>query len=77
MGPEGMTADVRGEVEIEDGVLVIKRIHAVYHLATPAGDREKVERAYGVHAEHCPVYRSISAAIAITTELDWRELAGV
>jgi len=73
MGSEGMTADVRGEIEDEDNVLIIKRIHVVYHIATPAADREKVDRAYGLHADHCPVYRSISAAIAITTELDWRE----
>lgn len=44
-----------------------------YRLTTPREDREKVDRAYGLHAEHCPVYRSIHAAIAITTELDWRE----
>jgi uncharacterized OsmC-like protein len=63
----------RGEIELEDNVLVIKRIHVAYQLATPAEDREKVDRAYGVHAEHCPVYRSLRAAIDITTELDWRE----
>ncbi len=62
-------------MELEGGVLVIKRIHVIYHLSTPAEDRDKVERAYGLHAENCPVYRSISAAIAITTELDWREQA--
>ncbi len=63
----------RGEVELEGRVLIIKRIHVIYQLATPAEDREKVERAYGIHAEHCPVYRSLRAAIDITTELDWRE----
>jgi uncharacterized OsmC-like protein len=46
----------------------------VYHLSTPAEDKEKVDRAYALHAENCPVYRSIGPAIAITTELDWREL---
>jgi len=71
-----LTADVRGEIEKEGNVLVIKRIHVVYHLATPADDRDKVERAYGLHTENCPVYRSISAAIAITTGLKWREETG-
>lgn len=65
---------MRGEIEEEDKVLVIKRIHVVYHLATPADDKEKVDRAYGLHLEHCPVYRSICAAIAISTELDWQML---
>jgi uncharacterized OsmC-like protein len=61
---------VRGEIENVDNVLIIKRIHVVYHLSTPADDREKVERAYGLHTEYCPVFRSICAAIDITTELD-------
>ncbi len=30
------------------------------------------ERAHGVYADSCPVYRSLKAAIAITTELDFR-----
>ncbi len=58
-------------MELDGSVLVIKRIHVIYHLATPAEDRDKVERAYAIHAENCPVYRSLCAAIAITTELDW------
>jgi len=60
-------------VELEGRVLIIKRIHVTYRLATPSEDREKVERAYAIHAENCPVYRSLCAAIDITTELDWRE----
>ncbi len=74
LGPDGLAADARGEVELEGSVLVIKRIHVTYHLATPAEDRDKVDRAYAVHAENCPVYRSISAAIAITTDIDWHAL---
>ncbi len=34
--------------------------------------REAAERAHGVYADSCPVYRSLKAAIAITTELDFR-----
>lgn len=74
LGPDGLGAEARGEVELEGSVLVIKRIHVTYRLATPAEDRDKVDRAYAIHAENCPVYRSIGAAIAITTELDWRAL---
>ena len=59
-------------MELEGKVLIIRRIHVIYHLSTPEEDRDKVERAYGLHAENCPVYRSIGPAIAITTELDWR-----
>ncbi len=65
----------RGEVELEGKVLVIKRIHVVYHLSTALEDKDKVDRAFELHAENCPVFRSLQAAIAITTELDWRETA--
>jgi uncharacterized OsmC-like protein len=70
---DGLTGDARGEVEVEDNVLVLKRIHVVYRLSTPLEDKEKVDRAYGLHADNCPVYRSLCAAITISTELDWRE----
>jgi hypothetical protein len=39
-----LTADVRGEVESEDGVLIIRRIHIDMKLRAPGGVRETVER---------------------------------
>ena len=64
---------MRGEVEVEDKVLVLKRIHVVYNLktdgSTSAEDRETVDRVHEIHHNYCPIYRSISAAIDITTEL--------
>jgi len=57
-----------GEVELEDNVLVIKRIHVVYTLATSAENREIVDRVHAMHANHCPVFRSLHTAIDITTE---------
>jgi uncharacterized OsmC-like protein len=74
MGETAVVADVEGEIELEGKVLVIKRIHVLYHLQTPKEDKEKVDRAYAIHAENCPVYRSIQKAIEVTTGLDWREL---
>lgn len=71
IGGNGLVGEARGEVELEDDVLVIKRIHVIYRLTTPQEDKDKVDRAYGLHAEHCPVYRSLRAAINISTELDW------
>jgi uncharacterized OsmC-like protein len=69
----GLTAEVSGEIEREDdNVLVIKRIHVVYHLATAEEYKEKVFRAYDVHAAKCPVFRSLTPGIAITTELGWQ-----
>jgi uncharacterized OsmC-like protein len=63
-----LSADVRGEIEKEDGVLVIKRIHVVFHLKAPAATREIVERVHGFYAPKCPVYQSIHRSIGITSE---------
>ncbi|GAC1401180.1 MAG: hypothetical protein NVSMB56_16330 [Pyrinomonadaceae bacterium] len=63
-----MTAEVRGEIEKEDNVLVIRRIHVVYHLTAPTEAHETIERVHSMHAEHCPVYRSLYKSIEITTE---------
>jgi len=52
-------------------VLVIKRIHVTYALKIDAGaDRGKIERAFEHHMPRCPVYRSIGAAVAMTTSLE-------
>ena len=60
-----------GEVEVEEGVLVLRRIHVVFVL-TGAG-QEKIDaaqRAHEVFKMKCPVYRSLYRAIDITTELN-------
>lgn len=60
----------RGEVELEGKTLVVKRIAVTYRgLRVADEDREKVERVLAVHAESCPVARSLKGSIAITTEL--------
>jgi uncharacterized OsmC-like protein len=61
---------VRGEVEKEDGVLVIRRIHVSYRLDAGEEHREVVERVHGFHRDRCPVYRSIHTAIDITTDVE-------
>jgi uncharacterized OsmC-like protein len=67
---------VRGEIELEENVLVIRRIHVTYHLTAPPGAREVVERVHGIHAMICPIYRSLYRAIDITTEVRLEEQAG-
>ncbi len=61
---------MRGEVEKEDGVLVIKRIHVLYHLVADAADEETARRSHEVHHGFCPVYRTIEGCVDITTELE-------
>ena len=60
----------RGEVELEGKTLVVKRIEVTYRgLQVAEEDREKVERVLAVHADGCPVARSLRGAIEITTQL--------
>ena len=63
-------AVARGEVEVDDGVLVLRRIHVVFTLKDVAADKvAAAERAHEVFKTKCPIYRSIHRAIDITTEL--------
>jgi uncharacterized OsmC-like protein len=55
-------------------VLVIRRIHVRYHLKVESSKRETAERVLGVHADACPVARTLGGCIAITTELAAEEL---
>ena len=58
-----------GEIELEDNVLVIRRIHVRLRLKADESHRDTAIRVHGFFADKCPVYRSLKAAIAMTTEL--------
>ena len=60
-----------GEIEKEENVLVVKRIHVAYRLRTADENRETAERVYGFHAQYCPVYRTIHKSVNITTSLEF------
>ena len=62
--------EATGEVEVEDNVLVLKRIDVSYRLKVPDDKHEVAERLHEVHHRSCPVARSIGAAVDITTRLD-------
>lgn len=68
-------AEAVGEIEKEEGVLVIKRIHVTMRLKADAPTRETAERVHGIFADRCPVYRSLKAAIQITTELSFEVMS--
>ncbi len=70
MSFEGLNADTAGEIEVENKVLVIKRIKQTFHLTADEDDRETIERVLGVYADSCPVARSIKDSIEISSELD-------
>ena len=58
-----------GHVEKDEGVLVIRRIHVTYHLDAPEDQADIVQRAFETHPPFCPVYKTLSGCIDITTEL--------
>ncbi len=62
-----LTAEVTGEVEKEEGVLVIRRIDVAMRLVAPEENRETVERVHGLYAMHCPLYRTLHKAIQLTS----------
>jgi hypothetical protein len=67
-----LTADVTGEVETEDGVLVIRRIHVAMHLVASEAARATVDRTHGIYSMHCPLYRTLHKTIQLTSSFDLR-----
>ncbi len=70
-GSGNLVAQVRGEIETEDGVLVIRRVHVTYKLKASADLQDTVERVHGVYADKCPVYRSLRPAFQITSSWEF------
>jgi uncharacterized OsmC-like protein len=69
-----LVSEAVGEIELDGNILVIRRISVHYKLRAPESAREIIERVHDMHAERCPVARSIRAAIEIRTSF---ELVGV
>jgi uncharacterized OsmC-like protein len=66
-----LTSEAIGEIELDDGVLLIKRIRVAYTLRVDAdAPRDKIQRAFDTHMPRCPVYRSIREAIDVSTTLE-------
>jgi uncharacterized OsmC-like protein len=69
-----LVSEAVGEVELDDNVLVIRRIHVVLRLKAEESYREAANRVHGFFADRCPVYLTLKPAIAITTELVFEAL---
>ena len=65
-----LTAEVTGEVETEEGVLVIRRIHVAMRLVASEAARETVERTHGIYAMRCPLYRTFHNTIRLTSSFE-------
>ena len=65
-----LTANVTGEVEAEEGVLVIRRIHVGMQLVAPEDAREKIQRVHELYPMHCPLYRTLHKSIQLTSSVE-------
>ena len=65
-----LTAEARGEVEQEEGVLVIRRIHVTMRLLAAEDKRQTVERVHGIYAMKCPLYRTLRNSIRLTSSCE-------
>lgn len=70
-----LVAEVTGEVETEEGVLVIRRINVLMRVIAPASSRETIERVHGLYPMHCPLYRTLHNAIQLTSSYVLEEQA--
>ena len=69
-----MTSEVKGEIELDGKVMVIKRIHVTYHLKLQPDQRETAEKVHGFHMDYCPVARSMKGCVAFTTDLEMEDI---
>ena len=67
-----LTANVTGEIETEEGVLVIRRIHVHMQLVAPEAARDTIERVHGMYAMRCPLYRTFHGSISLSSSYELR-----
>jgi uncharacterized OsmC-like protein len=65
-----LRAEVTGEVETEDGVLVIRRINVAMRLLADEQQRDLVNRVHGFYAMNCPLYRTLRSAITLSSTVE-------
>ena len=65
-----LVADVTGEVESEEGILVIRRVDVAMKLVAPEESRDAVERVHGIYAMRCPHYRTLHSAIQLSSSYE-------
>jgi organic hydroperoxide reductase OsmC/OhrA len=70
-----LAAEAVGEIEKDEGVLVIRRIHVRMLLRANEEHRATAERVHGMFHDRCPVYRTLRDSIAMTTELVFEPIA--
>ena len=62
-----LTGEITGEVETEDGVLIIRRIHVAMTLVAKEAVKAVVERVHKMYPMHCPLYRTFYKTLQLTS----------
>ncbi len=65
-----LVGEAAGEVEIEGGVPVIRRIHLAMRLQAPESAREEMVHVHGFYAMKSPLYRTLHKTIALTSTVE-------
>jgi uncharacterized OsmC-like protein len=65
-----LTADVTGEVETAENVLVIRRIHVAMRLVASEDVKATVERVHGIYPMRCPLYRTFHKTLQLTSSFE-------
>jgi uncharacterized OsmC-like protein len=65
-----LSAEGEGEVVVEDGVMVMRRIVVRYRLRVDEDRRDAALRAHAHHVRACGVARSVMPALGIETEIE-------
>lgn len=72
IGPDDLTTEVQGDVETDASEIgVIKRIRVRYRLRVPQYRHELVDRVLAIHADACPLARTLKGCIAIGTVVEY------
>jgi len=64
-----LTAEITGEVETEENVLIIRRIHVAMKLVAPKDVKDTVEPVNDLYAMRCPLYRTFHKTLQLTSSL--------
>jgi uncharacterized OsmC-like protein len=73
LGPDAITAEVRGINELRDRLPVLTRIEIHYRLRIPPGTRDAVDRALGSHQAKCPTAATLAGAVPVSWTADIEE----
>jgi uncharacterized OsmC-like protein len=72
VGKNELQADVEGLIEKAGSGIKITTIRIHYRLAVPPEKRPEAERAVAVHDRACPATQSVTPAIKVEWDVDWK-----